>query len=72
MPKTKIVWKDVCMRLSKAKGFSTKPQTGVLSLFFDFFSLPNAKRSKRSKIKTFLEVSLASLTFKTSHCVLFF
>ena len=61
MLKTKIVRKDAYMRLSKAKGFCTEPQKGVLSLYFDSFSPPNAKRSK---IKTFLKVSLVSLTFR--------
>ena len=49
MPKTKIVQKDAYMRLSKAKGFCTEPQKGGLSLFFDSFSSPNAKRSKINK-----------------------
>ena len=61
MPKTKIVRKDAYMRLSKAKGFCTEPQKGVLSLYFDSFSPPNAKRSK---IKAFLKVSLVSLTLR--------
>ena len=61
MSKTKIVRKDAYMRLSKAKGFCTEPQKGVLSLYFDSFSPPNAKRSK---IKTFLKVSLVSSTFR--------
>ena len=61
MPKTKIVRKDAYMRFSKAKGFCTEPQKGVLSLYFDSFSPPN---TKRSKIKTFLKVSLVSLTFR--------
>ena len=67
MPKTKIVRKDAYMRLSKAKGFCTEPQKGVLSLYFDSFSPPNAKRSK---IKTFLKVSLVSLTFRL--CTVFY
>ena len=60
MSKTKIVRKDAYMRLLKANGFCTEPQKGFLSLYFDSFS-PNAKRSK---IKKFLKVSLASLTFR--------
>ena len=68
MLKTKIVRKDAYMRLSKAKGFSMEPEQGVLSLYFDSFSPPNAKRSK---IKTFLKVSLVSLTFSL-YTVLFF
>ena len=31
-------------RLSKSKGFCTEPQKGVLSLYFDSFSPPNATR----------------------------
>ena len=62
MLKTKIVRKDAYMRLSKAKGFCTEPQKGVLLLYFDSFSPPN---TKRSKIKTFLKVSLVSLIFST-------
>ena len=58
MLKTKIVRKDAYMGLLKAKGFCTEPQKGVLSLYFDSFSPSNAKRSK---IKTFL---LVSLTFR--------
>ena len=69
MPKTRIVRKEVYMRLSKAKVFCTQPQKGVLSLYFDSFSPPNAKRSK---IKTFLKESLVSLTLDTAHYVLFF
>ena len=57
MSKTKIVRKDVYMRLSKAKTFCTEPQKEVLSLYFDSFSPPNAKRSK---VKTFLKVSSVS------------
>ena len=62
MPKTKIVQKDAYMRLSKAMAFCT-----VLSLYFEFSSPPNAKRSK---IKTFLKVSLVSLTFRL--CTVFY
>ena len=69
MLKTKIVRKDAYMPLSKAKGFCTEPQKGVLSLYFDSFSPPNAKRSK---IKTFLKVSLVSLTFRLSTMFYFF
>ena len=69
MLKTKIVRKDAYMRLSKAKGFCTEPQKGVLSLYFDSFSPPNAKRSK---IKTFLKVSLVSLTFRLRAVFYFF
>ena len=69
MPKTKIVRKDAYMRLSKAKGFCTEPQKGVLSLYFDFFSPPNARRSK---IKTFLKVRLVSLTFRPHTMFYFF
>ena len=69
MPKTKIDQKDAYMRLSKALPFCTEPQKGVLSLYFDFFSLPNAKRSK---IKTFLKVSLVSLTFRLRTVFYFF
>ena len=61
MPKTKIVRKDTYMRLLKAKGFCTEPQKGILSLYFDSFSPSNAKRSK---IKTFVKISLVSLTFR--------
>ena len=64
MPKIKGAY----LRLSKANGFCTKPQKGDLSLYFDFFSPPNAKRST---IKRFLKVSLVSLTF-TIRTVLFF
>ena len=49
MPKTKIDQKDAYMRLSKAMPFCTEPPKGVLSLYFDFFSPPNAKRSKINK-----------------------
>ena len=49
MPETKIVRKDAHMRLSKAKDFCTEPQKGVLSLYFDSFSPPNAKRFKINK-----------------------
>ena len=61
MPKTKIVQKDAYMRLSKARSFCTEPQKGVLLLYFDSFSPPNAKRSK---IKAFPKVSLVSLTHR--------
>ena len=61
MPKIKIVRKDAYMRLLKAKGFCTEPQKGILLLYFDSFSPSNAKRSK---IKTFLKVSLVSLNFR--------
>ena len=54
MPKTKIVRKDAYVGLSKAKGFCTETLKGVLLLYLDSFSPPNAKRSKRSNIKTFL------------------
>ena len=64
MPKTKIVQKDAYMRLSKAMAFCT-----VLSLYFEFSSPPNAKRSK---IKTFLKVSLVSLTFRLRTVFYFF
>ena len=60
MPKTNTVLKDAYMRPSKAKGFCKEPQKGVLLLYFDSFSPPHAKRST---IKTFLKVSLVSLTF---------
>ena len=60
MPKTKIVRKDAYMHL-KAKGFCMEHQEGVLSLYYASFSPPNAKRSK---INTFLKVSLVSLTFR--------
>ena len=56
--KTKIVRKDAYIRLSKAKGFCTEPQKGVLQLYFDSFSPSNVKRSKK---KTFLKVSLVSI-----------
>ena len=69
MRDTKIVRKDAHIRLSKAKCFSTEPQKGVLSLYFDSFSAPNAKRSK---IKTFLAVSLVSLTFRLRTVFYFF
>ena len=59
MLKTKIVRKDAYMRLSKDRGFCTKPQKGILLLYFHSFSPLYAKRSK---IKTFLKVSLVSLT----------
>ena len=61
MPKTEIVRKDAYMRLLKAKGFFTKSQKGILSLYFDSFSPSNAKRSK---MKVFLKVDLVSLTFR--------
>ena len=61
MSKTKIVRKDAYIRLLKANGFCTEPQKGFLSLYFDSFSPSNAKRSK---IKKFLKVRLASLTFR--------
>ena len=61
MPKTKIVQKDAYMRLSKARSFCTEPQKGVLLLYFDSFSPPNAKRSK---IKRFLKVSVVLLTLR--------
>ena len=67
MPKTKIVRKDAYMRLLKAKGFCTESQKVILSLYFDSFSPSNAKRSK---IKTFLKVSLVSLTFRL--CTVFY
>ena len=69
MPKTKILRKGAYMRLSQAKGFCTEPQNWVLSLYFDFFSPPNAKRSK---IKTFLKVSLVSLNFRLRSVFYFF
>ena len=47
-----MVPKGAYMRPSKANDFCTDPQKGVLSLYFDSFSPPNAKRSK---IKTFLK-----------------
>ena len=62
MPETKIVRKDADMRLSKAKDFCTEPQTGVLSLYLDSFHLLMQKYLKL--IKTFLKVSLVSLTFR--------
>ena len=68
MSETEIVRKDTYMRLSKAKGFCTQPPKEVPSLYFDSFSPPNAKRSK---IKTFLKVSLVSLTFRF-HSVFYF
>ena len=68
MPKTKMVRKDAYMRPSKANDFCTDPQKGVLSLYFDSFSPPNAKRFK---IKKFVKVSLVSLTFRLRN-VLFF
>ena len=49
MPETKIVRKDAHMRLSKAKDFCTEPLKGVLSLYLDSFSPPNAKRFKINK-----------------------
>ena len=61
MPKAKIVRKDAYMRFLKAKGFCTESQKGILSLYFDSFSPSNAKRSK---IKIYLKVNLASLTFR--------
>ena len=61
MLKTKIVRRDAYIRLLKAKGFCTESQKGVLSLYFDSFSPPNAKRSK---MKTFLKVSLVLLFFR--------
>ena len=61
MFKTKIVRKHTFIGLSHAKGFCTEPQKGALSLYFDSFSPPN---TKRSKIKTFLKVSLVSLTLR--------
>ena len=67
MLKTKIVRIDAYMRLSKAKGFCTEPQKGLLSLYFDSFAPPNVKRSK---IKTFLKVSLVSLIFRL--CTVFY
>ena len=67
MLKTKIVREDAYVRLSKAKGFSTEPQKEFLSVYFDSFSPPNAKRSK---IKTILKVSLVSLTFRL--CTVFY
>ena len=69
MLKAKIVWKDGYMRLSKAKGFCMEPQKGVLSLYFDSFSLLYAKRSE---IKTFLKVSLVSSTFRLRSVFYFF
>ena len=69
MLKPKIVRKDEYMRLSKAKSFCMEPPKGVLSLYFDSFSPPNAKRSK---IKTFLKVSLVSLTFRLRTVFYFF
>ena len=69
MPQTKIVLKDAYMHLLKAKDFCMELQKGILLLYFDSFSPFNAKKSK---IKTFLKVSLVSLTFKTLHCALFF
>ena len=68
MLKPKIVRKDEYMRLSKAKSFCMEPPKGVLSLYFDSFSPPNAKRFN---IKKFVKVSLVSLTFRL-HTVLFF
>ena len=65
--KTKIVRKDAYIRLSRAKGFCTEPKKGIFSLYFDSFSPPNAKRSK---IKTFLKVSLVLLTFRL--CTVFY
>ena len=59
MPKTKIVRKDAYVHLSKARGFCTETLKGVLLLYFDSFSPPNAKQSKRSKIKTFLKVKIS-------------
>ena len=67
--KTKIVRKGAYMGLSKATGFCTEPQKAILSFYFDSFSLPNAKRSK---IKTFLKVSLVSLTFRLRTVFIFF
>ena len=49
MPETKIVRKDAHMRLWKAKDFCTEPLKGVLSLYLDSFSPPNAKRFKINK-----------------------
>ena len=69
MPKTKIVWKHTYMRLSKAKGFWTGPQKGVLSLYFDSFSSPNVKRSK---MKTFLKLSLVSSNLRLRTVFYFF
>ena len=67
MPKTKIIRKNAYVRLLEVKGERTgqvsagSPQKRVLLLYFDSFSLPNAKISK---IKAFLKVSLVSLTFR--------
>ena len=72
LSKTKTVRKDAYLSLSKTKGFWTEPQKGILSLYFDSFSPPNAKRSKRSKIKTFLKVRLLSLTFRPHTMFYFF
>ena len=58
MPKTKIVLTNEYMRLSKAKSFCTEPQKGVLSLYFNFFSSPNAKTSKINK-----NISQSKFTF---------
>ena len=69
MPKTKIVRKHTYMRLSKAKGFCTEPQKWVFQLYFDSFSPPNAERSK---IRTFLKVSLVSLTYRLGTMFYFF
>ena len=76
MPKTKIVRKkkkriSVFRRVrvnGKVKFLHGAPQK-LFSLYFDSLSPPNAKRSK---IKTFLKVSLVALTLKTLHCVLKF
>ena len=67
MPKTKIVLKDAYMHLLKAKDFCMELQKGILLLYFDSFSPFNAKKSK---IKTFLKVSLVSLTFRL--CTVFY
>ena len=69
MLKTKIVQKDAYMALYTAKGFCTDPKKGVLSFYFDSFLPPNAKRSK---IKTFLKVSLISLAFRLYTVFYFF
>ena len=49
------------LRLTDRSSFCREPQKRVLLSYFDFFSPPN---EKRSKIKAFLKVSLASLTFR--------
>ena len=61
MLKTKIFRKNEHMHLSKAKGFCKEPQKGVLLLYFDSFSPPNAKKSKINRNISQSKFSLINL-----------